>query len=112
ARATRARRGSPRIRSRPRRRPSRQCPAEPPEGEERPDDPVQVVADQEIAREPRSREVLLVPVAVLALCLAEPRRCAPRHLGLSFPGGHEPEERPGGLRRRRDAPAPPRLLGL
>ena len=58
-----------------------------------------------MAREAGSREVGLVPVAVLSLVLGEPGSGAKGGVRVRFAGGDEAEERPGRLRGSGLAPA-------
>src|SRR4051794_19646697 len=82
-----------------------------PHGEEL---PVAVVAQIEHAREADRRVVLLVPFAGLALGRREIVHAACYRCAVDLAGRHQREQRPGGLRRRRDlvlAPWRARLVG-
>src|SRR5438445_718087 len=62
--------------------------------------PVEVVAEVEMTREARAGERTLLPGTVRALGADEPVDAALHGRARRPVGGQEPEERPGGLRRR------------
>src|SRR5262245_23249114 len=73
------------------------------ERRQREDEPVEVVADVEVAREARARELGLVPVAVLALGARQPGDGALDGRRTLAAGGEQREQRPAGLRGGRAA---------